>query len=154
MGESLYDAAFDDEPHKEEYPEMKETTDDEPLEDDEFALLHNGHLTSEVHVGNRVIRLRTLKIGEELEAALLASRWKDTADANRALVVAYVAASVTTVDGKPLVTALGPRENETEMKFQHILDNWYWQPTISTVYAEYNNLLSRVNEAADSVKKG
>jgi hypothetical protein len=153
MSESLYDAAFDNEPREEQYPEVEQEQ-EEDLSDDETSLLYNGHLSSEVHIGNRVIRLRTLKIGEELEAALLASRWKDTADGNRALVTAYVAAAVTSVDGKPLVTTLGANENESELKFQHILDNWYWQPTINNVYAAYNDLLIRVNEATAQTKKG
>jgi len=149
MSESPYDAAFD-EPRDQEYLQV-ETVEEEELDEDEQALLYNGHLTSEVHIGERVIRLRTLKIGEELEASLLASRWKDTADGTRALVTAYVAAAVTSVDGQPLVTALGPNDNELEMKFNHILTNWYWSPTINNVYAEYNNLLRRVNEVSEKV---
>lgn len=153
MGENLYDAAF--EQREDEYPQIEDTPVAEPeLTDDESSLLYNGRLTSELRIGNRVIRLRTLKIGEELEASLLAARWKDTADANRALVTAYVAAAVTTVDGAPLVSLLGPNENELEQKFQFVLDNWYWSPTISQVYTEYNELLKRVNEAAESTKKG
>lgn len=152
MSESPYDAAFE-EPRGQEYPEFEEEK-EEDFSEDEQALLHNGYLTGSVTLGNRTIRLRTLKIGEELDAALLAARWKDTADASRALVTAYVAAAVTTVDGEPLVTVLGPNDNELEIKFQHVLDNWYWSPTISNVYAEYNNLLRRVTEAADSIKKG
>lgn len=152
MSESLYDAAFDDEPREVQYPEVEEPEED--LAEEELSLLYNGHLSSEVRIGNRSIRLRTLKIGEELEAALLAARWKDTAEGNRALVTAYVAAAVTTVDGEPLTTSLGPNENEMEQKFYHILNNWYWQPTVNAVYTEYNELLRRVNEATESIKKG
>lgn len=150
MGESLYDAAF--EPQELGNFDIPEIEDD--MSEDESTLLYNGHLSSEVHIGDRVIRLRTLKIGEELEASLLAARWKDTADGNRALVAAYVAAAVTSVDGAPLTTPLGPNENELETKFNFILNNWYWNPTITEVYAEYNNLLRRVNEVDETVKKG
>lgn len=156
MGEDLYDAAF--EQREIEYPKVEEVEPveqpEEELTEDESTLLYNGYISGQVALGNRTIRLRTLKIGEELEASLLAARWKDTADANRALVTAYVAASVTTVDGNPLVTILGPNENELEKKFHFILDNWYWTPTVSSVYAEYNNLLRRAIEASDSIKKG
>jgi hypothetical protein len=155
MGENLYDAAF--EQREDEYPQVNEVlepVEEEDLTTDESALLYNGYLNGSVQLGNRTIRLRTLKIGEELEASLLAARWKDTADANRALVTAYVAAAVTTVDGAPLVTMLGPNDNELEQKFDFILNNWYWTPTISAVYAEYNNLLRRVNEASDLTSKG
>lgn len=151
MGESLYDAAFEERPEETEVVEQEV---EEDLSEDESALLYNGHLDGEVRLGNRVIRLRTLKIGEELEASLLAARWKDTADANRALVTAFVAAAITTVDGQPLTVALGPNDNELERKFEHVLSNWYWQPTVSAVYEEYNDLLRRVKEATDSVKKG
>lgn len=155
MSESLYDAAFEDQ-RNDEYPQVEEVpeVEEEDLSQDESALLYNGYITGQVQLGNRTIRLRTLKIGEELEASLLAARWRDTADANRALVTAYVAASVTTVDGKDLIVALGPNENELEKKFQFILENWYWTPTISSVYAEYNNLLRRVTEASETTKKG
>jgi len=151
MSESLYDAAFEqrEDAQPEDTPEPSEE-----LSDDETTLLYTGHLTSQVTLGNRVIRLRTLKIGEELEASLLAARYRDTADANRALVTAFVAAAVTTVDGDPLVVRLGPGENELEKKFQFVLDNWYWSPTISSGYAEYNALLRRVNEASESVNLG
>lgn len=150
--EHPYDAAFDT-PQELEHPDVVEEVDDD-LSDDEQALLYNGYLKGEVKIGERTIRIRTLKIGEELDASLLAAPWKDTADASRALVTAYVAASITSVDGKPLVTPLGPNDNEMEMKFQYVLDNWYWLPTINYVYSEYNKLLGRINEASQKVNLG
>lgn len=149
---SLYDAALV--PPVSDYPHLEIPEEEESLAEDEVALLYVGHLSGSVTLGNRVIRIRTLKIGEELEAALLAERWRNTAEASRALVVAYVAAAITSVDGKPLVQILGPTENELEMKFQFILENWYWQPTIRTVYEEYNSLVKRLVEAIETTKKG
>lgn len=145
---SLLDEAFDTPMSEEEELLLEE----EPASLDESNLLYRGHLTSEVYIGNHEIRLRTLRIGEELEAALLADRYKDTVEASRALATAIVAVAVTSVDGQPLTTGLGPGENTAESRFNFILRNWYWI-TIREVYAEYNNLMRRVVDSYESIKK-
>lgn len=146
---SLLDEAFTT-PMSEEEEELLEEED--PLSQDESNLIYRGHLTSQVYIGGREIKLRTLRIGEELEAAMLVDRYKDSVEAARALATAIVAAAITSVDGKPLVQSLGPTENTLETRLNYLLKNWYWI-TVREVYAEYNRLMRRVVDAYESVKK-
>ena len=159
MSEVAFDEAFESGEGRmglsyEDVPEPEDEIVDEPIDQDTYSLVYLGHLTSSVTIRNHTINIRTLKIGEELEAALLADKYKDTVEAGRALATALVAASVTTVDGKPLVASLGPVDNIMEQRFLYILNNWYWQPTIRTVYAEYNSMALQAQQVEEDVKKG
>jgi hypothetical protein len=117
------------------------------------SLLTLGHLTGSVKIGSHDIQLRTLKIGEELEAALLAKKYEETVEAGRALAVALVAAAITSVDGQPLVrNALGPDEHTLEGRFHYLQRNWYWPP-IYAVYQEYGSLNKQAREAFENLKK-
>ncbi len=146
------EAAFDA-PRMEEFAENI-PAEEEPISNDVSGLLQLGHLTDTVRIGNHEIRIRTLKIGEELNAALVANKYKETVEEGRALATALVAASVTSVDGEPLLgQSLGPRDNSPEAKFDYILTNWYWE-TVNQVWTAYNQLIKRVDMAADDLKKG
>lgn len=126
---------------------------EEPVHDDTYGLLYVGHLTDIVKIGQHEVRIRTLKIGEELNAALLANRYKDTVEEGRALATALVAAAIDTVDGKPLLGELiGPGDNAIEAKFDYILRNWYWE-SARQVWDAYNALLQRVQQAGEELKK-
>ena len=145
------EAAFDA-PKPEEFA-AQEPEREELVSDDTAGLLQLGSLTDTVDVGGHEIRIRTLKIGEELNAALLANKYKETVEEARALATALVAAAVVTVDGEPLLgQPLGPRDNSLEQRFDYILNNWYWD-TISKVWVGYNALLDRLVEATDDLKK-
>jgi len=132
-----------------EEPEIQE----DPIADDTYSLLQLGYLTDTVTIGTHVIRIRTLKIGEELNAALLANKYKDTAEEARAFATALVAGSIVSVDNAPLLgELLGPRDDALEAKFDFILANWHWEP-INRLWVKYNELLNRVRESADELKK-
>jgi hypothetical protein len=143
--ETLLDEAFEqsDQPDEVDVPVSTET----------YNLLQLGYLTSDIVVGNHKITVRTLRIGEELEAALLAEKYKDTVDAGRAMATALAAASVALVDGEPMVEPIGPIESLVKAKFDYVVNNWFWQPTIRTVYAEYNSLVVEAQEVQDDLKK-
>jgi len=145
------EAAFDA-PNPDEFgvPFAKEP---EPVSDDISGLLQLGYLTDTVQIGNHEIRIRTLRIGEELKAAQLANQYKDTVEEARALATALVAAVIMSVDGEPLLgQSLGPREASHEAKFDYILANWYWEP-VGIIWEAYNKLLQRAREAEDDLKK-
>lgn len=130
--------------------EVQET---EEITDDEYSLLYLGYLTDTIEIGSNTVRLRTLKIGEELSAALLASKYQDTIEAARALATALVAASVVSVNNKPLLTdSMGPGDSGIEAKFDFVLKNWYWI-TVDKLFGKYNELIERVKIANESVKK-
>jgi hypothetical protein len=82
--ETLLDEAFE---HSAEPDDI-----DVPVSTETYNLLQLGYLTSDIVVGNHTITVRTLRIGEELEAALLAEKYKDTVDAGRAMATALAAA--------------------------------------------------------------
>jgi hypothetical protein len=127
---------------------------EDPISEDSTDLLYVGHLTDTVTIGTHEIRIRTLRIGEELNAALLAKKYRDSIEEGRALATALVAASVTTVDGEALRGAsLGPGEETVESKFDYILTHWYWD-TVNTVFEAYNALLVRSLESLEELKKG
>jgi|SRR5581483_2455762 len=119
---------------------------------DTEALMYRGYLTDVVEVGNHEIRIRTLKIGEELDAALVAQRYNDTPEAMRALATAIVSAAIVTVDGRPLVEALGPADATIQSKFDYIRKNWYWR-SVGEVYKAYDQLLERSIKSLEELKK-
>jgi hypothetical protein len=158
MEDKVFDEAFESGgimgAEFEDVPEEIDEVEEEPVSADLYALVYLGHLTGSVDIGNHKINFRTLKIGEELEAALLADKYKDTVEASRALATALVAASITLVDGEPLVQTIGPTENPLEARFLYILKNWHWAPTIRTIFGEYNTLVLQAQEAEQEIKKG
>lgn len=148
MSTGLYDEALNP-PALEPEPVEEE----EKVDDQTFGLIYNGQLSEVVKVAGHDIRIRTLRIGEELEASLLANKWSDTGEAGRALATALVAACIVSVDGKPLLEGLGPHESTMESKFDYIRSNWYWV-TIRTIYQEYDGLLRTVLEKHEQMLKG
>src|SRR4051812_13674320 len=71
------------------------------------GLMNVGRLTKDISLYGDDIRLRTLKVGEELEVGLLINKWTGTPEEGRAYALATVAAAIETLNGKPLVAALG-----------------------------------------------
>jgi hypothetical protein len=149
MGETLYDVALDTPVEEQELEEVQPETVDEQT----YGLLQNGYLTDTFKIGSNEIRIRTLRIGEELEAGLLADKWKDSAEAGRALATALVAACVVSVDGLPLSAGLGPASETLEAKFDYIRKNWYWL-NVRLVYDKYDGLVQQVLSLYDELKKG
>lgn len=147
----LFEEAFD-------APNFVGEKDEDPLEeeeisDDTYGLLYVGYLTDVVNIGTHEIRIRTLRIGEELNAALLSNKYKDTIEEARALATALVSASIVSVDNEPLITdGLGPHSDTQEARFDYLLNNWYWE-SIRQVWAGYNELLLRVQHSGEEIKK-
>lgn len=151
MEPSLLEGAFDAPQYVED--DVQQEVVEEELDNDTYGLMHVGYLTDVVTIGKHEIRIRTLKIGEELQAALLANRYKDTVEEGRALATALVSASIVSVDGNSLLgDILGPKDDSIESRFDYILNNWYWE-TIRQVWEVYNQLLSRVRESTETLKK-
>jgi len=120
---SAFDEAFDshqatleppvEAPVVEEYPSLEEET-----------LLQRGYFSTTVTLGTNKVVLRTLKIGEELEVALVAQKYQDSIEATRALIAATVAAAIVSVNGRPLIPfALGAGDASIESKFVYIGEN-------------------------------
>ncbi len=121
---SAFDEAFDS---------IKATPEPEPVEEpvveeepslEEETLLQRGYFSSTVNLGTNKVVLRTLKIGEELEIALVVQKYQDTLEATRAYIAATVAAAIVTVNGRPLIPfALGAGDATIEAKFVFLGEN-------------------------------
>lgn len=127
-------------------------TDEQPLTVDQYGLMYIGYLTDDFDLFGHKVSIRTLKVGEELEAELLTQKYKDTNEADRAYAIALVAACITSLDGRPLVSGLGPSDETLDRRYQYILNNWHWI-TINEIYNHYRELATRSMEALDDVKK-
>lgn len=115
-------------------------TDDELPSEALVGLINVGRLTKEFSLYGDDLRLRTLKVGEELEVGLLISKWSGTPEEGRAYAVAMVAAAIESVNGKPLVSMLGPSSDDLiRRKFDYVRTKWYW-PAIQEIYEEYVKL--------------
>ena len=142
-----------EEPVEVELPDEPVVQEEESLGAGVLGLLFIGKLTKSFNYQGHDFVIKTLKMGEELEVALVTREFEQTIDYPRALATALVAASVETVDGKPIVTALGPSEDDLlQRKFEYIKDKWYW-PTIGHVYEKYIELLQEQKEALDEFSK-
>jgi hypothetical protein len=145
--QSPYDAAF----VEDEQEELELNFG--PISENVLGLVMVGALRDQVSVAGHTVAIRTLKIGEELEASLLSNKYRDTDDSGRAYATAVVAACIESVDGKPLtLQQIGPNESVLDSKYNYILANWYWT-SIRVVYEAYLGLLTKANEALAEVKK-
>jgi hypothetical protein len=126
---------------------------DIPVSTDTVSLLNLGKLVARTEVHGHEVILRTLTIDEELEVGLLVHQYEGTDVWGRAVATANVAASIESIDGKPLIGSLGPGENGTLRKFDYIRKNMYW-PVIKMIYEEaYIPLMERQIESLDEFRK-
>ena len=119
---------------------------DPKIYDDVEGLLFLGYLTANVNVFGHNFVIKTLRRGERLACALLVKEYEESLGMGDALETAYVAASILSLDGRPLSAALGPEEERDPMQriranFERVV-KWY-DPVIESVYIEYGNLLMR-----------
>ncbi len=121
---SGFDEAFDSTQATLEQPSVEAPVVEEELSIEEETLLQRGYFSSTVTLGTNKVIIRTLKIGEELEAAMVAQKYQGTIEATRALIAATVAASIVLVNGRPLIPfELGAGDATIEAKFTYIGEN-------------------------------
>ena len=121
---SAFDEAFDSAQATLEREAVEEPIINEEPTLEEETLLQRGYLSSTVTLGTNKVVIRTLKIGEELEVALIAQKYQDTIEATRALIAATIAAAIVSVNDRPLIPfALGAADAGIEAKFVYIGEN-------------------------------
>lgn len=155
MSETVWDEqvalASNDAPLEQESFGIDEVDEDYPS-DNLVGLINLGRLTKEVTVRGNRVRLRTLTIGEELEVGLLVQPYANTLVEGRAYACAVIAASVDSVNGKPLVTNFGPGEGDLlRRRFDHVRNNWYW-PVIEELYEQFVTLQAEQFEALEELR--
>ena len=123
----------------------------DPKHQDDFeGLLHLGELRHEFVWANHTFLIRTLKVDELLQVALLTKDFAGSYGADRAYVTALVAAALVEVDGEPVYQAIGRDEDHVAKKYNYIRKNWYSQ-TIDAVYSHLPRLEARAQTLLDAM---
>ena len=112
-----------------------------------------GHLEEEVKFAGHTFVLRTLKAGEELEAAVIAKEYQDSFGQVKGTAWAHLAASIVSVDGDDnFVPPIGPDSRQhLRAKFNYMTDNWYW-PVGEHLFTKYAELVERQSQAIEAVE--
>jgi hypothetical protein len=117
------------------------------------GLLWLGYIEETFELAGHSFTLRTLKMSEELEAALIAKEYLDSIGQIKANAWSQVAASLVAVDGDPnFCPPLGPdKRGHIRGKFKYMCDNWY-PPVGNFLFDRYLLLLQRQMAAIEEVE--
>lgn len=119
---------------------------------DIVSLLRLGRIEDSFELYGHSFVIRTLNIEEEIAIdALLASKFSSTLN-EKAMITATVAATLTLVDGEPLVRSLGLGETSELSRAYDRVKKWY-RPVIEKLYEHYNVLSNRQSEALAELEK-
>jgi hypothetical protein len=125
----------------------------DPRWKEEFeGLLYVGALTSTFnYLGHRFV-IRTLTQDELLEVSLAIKEYADSDAAIKAQMMAIVAASVLSVDGKPMPSpvTLEPGDTPFANRWRYVRATWY-PPVIDFVFSQYVRLEYQVREVIDAM---
>lgn len=139
---------FDERFEQEKSGEAPEFSDElvEPLQ--EFTVV--GHLSDTFTYGGQDFTIRTMTIGEELEALRASTKFSDIPVATgRIYATAMVAGSIQSLNGTPLVVPISEKQDIAALKFRKVLE-WYW-PTIEVVYQRFAALETKQKEVLDGL---
>lgn len=110
------------------------------------GLMWLGYLTDSFSLWGHEFTIKTLRSGEELCVTQLINQFKETLGLDRAFTIAYVAASLVTVDGETFVSQLGEghihRLAQIRQAFDKISNTetgWYY-PLVEAIYQRYSVL--------------
>lgn len=124
---------------------------DGDISGDVRGLLNLGKLTQRIELFGHVFVLKTLTVGEELAIALMVNEYAGTIGQGKAFQTAVIAAALVSVDGRPLVAALGPDiQASLSDSFEYIINNWYMS-TVDAIWDAYQDLLIRQAQAYQDV---
>jgi hypothetical protein len=145
-------SAQEDRPVEDETVETEEENFPPEVAQDVIGLMHLGHLTGRFEVMGHVFVLRTLKLGEELAVGQVVDEFAGTVVQGQAFAAALVAASLMTVDGRPVLAPLGPDQEATiRDKFEYITQRWYTD-TVLEIYEAYKTLQVRQRRAYEAIQ--
>lgn len=102
------------------------------------GLLYLGYLEAEVDIPGHKFVIRTLKTGEKLEVGSICRQFEKTYFYDSAFKAATVAASLVSIDAKPLIVGEAAR-GEVRAKYEYLVESWY-DPVINHIYTRYQNL--------------
>lgn len=116
------------------------------------GLLYLGALTDEFHWLGHTFVIRSLTVGETLEVGLIHRQYRNSLGDSRAYVTAMVAASILSVDGRPLPQPLtrDPSDTRLHSQFTYVKDNWYpW--VVDKIYSRVVLLEQRVEGVLEAM---
>ena len=134
-------------------------TDPDPLPEfdaryqEEFeGLLYIGALTKTFTWLGHEFHIRTLTTGELAEVALAAKPYDDSEASMKAYQTGVVAASIVTVDGKPLPAPITTDPGDTPFlnRFRYVHNRWF-PPVIDAVYEQCFGLEIKVREVIEAM---
>lgn len=146
-GTSGADVQAEEEQPKEALPEF-----DSRYVDEFEGLMYLGALVDDFEWMGHKFRIRTAKTDELAEAALLVKPYQGTDVEMKVYQVAVVAASVLSVDGRPLPAPISsdPADTALSNRFRYVMSNWYG-PTIDAVYQRYYELELRARQVLEAM---
>lgn len=123
---------------------------DKRHQDDFDGLMFIGALTHSFDCYGHEVVIRTLTVDELLKVGMMTKEFVDTLGSDRAYITAIVSMCVETVDGRPLITPMGPKTAVHLEKFRFVRENWYFWTT-DLIYQEFRALELRVQELVDAM---
>lgn len=143
---------FDPAKLDDEFIDKSSDAEEGSVSEDTVSLINLGKISHSFNLWGHTIVIRTLRINEELEIGQLVALYKDTEHEDRAYITATVAAAIESVDGDPLYMPLGPTSSLLRAKFDIVKENYYW-PVVLEIFKEYGELIKRVAESLEEIKK-
>lgn len=124
---------------------IREDTPPEPVEEvvTELTDEERHDLQQLITVGRRIktvdvmgfsVRVRSLKVSDDLRIGLYCKPYKDTDMAQRAFQVGVCAAGIVDVDGAPLVSSLAPMTKDEEFDKKAGVVSEYYPITLTQIY--------------------
>jgi hypothetical protein len=123
---------------------------DERYRDAFDGLLFIGALTKRFSWGGHRFVIRTLNVDDLLEATLLIKEYEGTLAAQRAWQSVVCAASVVTIDGKPLAVPLTSSESALAVKWDWVRRH-LMPPVVDVIYGQWLDLDATVSEVLISM---
>lgn len=127
----------------------------DPKHRDAFnGLMFIGALTSSFTFLGHKIKIKTIGIDDLLEVGLITAKYKGTLGESRAYSTAMVAASIISIDGKPLPQPLttDPADTPLSNSFEYVR-TYYFPPVVDAIYLEYLELEAQVERIIASMGK-
>lgn len=109
------------------------------------GLAYLGYLSATVNdIPFHEFKMRTLLPGEKLEIVQICRDFEGSIGYSRAYRAAVVAASLTEVDGKPIIANMAPdkRVGLVRQKFHYIINTWF-DPVVNILYRTVDELEGR-----------
>lgn len=144
----------------EQEPEVESAQEEETttLSDEERlqfkTLLTIGQTTKEVDVLGHPVVMRTMTVSDELMVGLETEKYRNTEAFARAYQSAVVAASVVSLDGKPVYTPLSSEESDSEIFAKKLKKIHSLYPiVVSEIYRHYMEVEKEFAQLAQKLGK-